>query len=171
MSAPEIRLFPDPILRRKAEKVKVFDKSVLETVRLMERVMRSQPSGIGIAAPQIGIPARIAIVDVSCRVSGAGRLVLVNPEIREYREERASREGCMSLPDYTARIKRYDKVRLDWQDETGQTHTKTSTGIEAVCIQHEVDHLNGILFLDRVISLKRDMIPRIEVCNIKTVLG
>lgn len=122
--------------------------------------MRAQPSGIGIAAPQIGISKRIALVDVSPRDPRSTLLVLINPEIRERYEEGSSREGCMSLPDYTAQLKRYHRIIVTWQDFLGRRHEKETTGIEAVCIQHEVDHLNGILFLDRVTSLKSDMIPR-----------
>ena len=122
--------------------------------------MRAQPHGIGIAAPQIGISKQIALVDVSARVGSAKRLVLINPVILEMREGGISREGCMSLPDYTAQIKRYHWIHLRWQNETGKTQEKTCRAIEAICVQHEADHLNGILFIDRVTSLKRDLIPR-----------
>ena len=153
-------LFPDPILRQKAASVASFDRALAVTLKKMYRLMKSQPSGIGIAAPQIGISKRIALVDVSARVAGARLLTLVNPEILELAEPRASREGCMSLPDYTANLVRYNRIRFKWQDAEGVWHEQVSAGIEAVCVQHEVDHLNGVLFLDRVASLKRDMIPR-----------
>jgi len=153
-------LFPDPVLRKKTKSVRVFDKNLVHTIDLLDQTMRSHPHGIGIAAPQIGKSICVAIVNVSARIPEAARLVLVNPEILEKREERISREGCMSLPNYTGNLKRYDWVRTRWQDEGGVLHEKISTGIEAVCIQHEVDHLNGVLFLDHISSLKRDMIPR-----------
>ena len=160
MSVAAIRFFPDPVLRLKCQTVKVFNKSLKEIGRLMECTMELQPLGIGIAAPQIGIPKRIAIVDVSRRVADSQRLMLVNPEILDVQEERLSREGCMSLPDYSAYLKRYDCVRFRWQDVSGYWHEKTSRGIEAICVQHELDHLNGILFVDRVACLKNDMVPR-----------
>ena len=160
MSAPALRVFPDPILRQKAQRVKVFGPTLTKTIDLLDHIMRSQSHGIGIAAPQIGILKRIAIVDVSKRVEGAARLVLINPMIVQTWEARPSREGCMSLPDYTAMIKRYDQVLVRWTNEAGEMTEKKCQGIEAVCVQHEVDHLDGILYLDHVQSLKRDMIPR-----------
>ncbi len=160
MSRYSIKLFPDPVLRRPAETVKVFGPDLAKMVREMDKVMRSQPHGIGIAAPQVGISQKIAIVDVSPRVPGARRLVLVNPEILDYEDEVASREGCMSLPDYTGLLKRYNRITTRWQDESGELQEKASEGIEAICIQHELDHLEGKLFMDRIVSLKRDLIPR-----------
>lgn len=138
----------------------LFGPALTKTVKDLVQTMKTQAHGIGIAAPQIGISQQIAIVDVSARVPEARRLVLINPEILELREEKASREGCMSLPDYMGNIKRYETTVIQWQDETGQYCRGEFRGIEAVCIQHEIDHLNGILFMDRVASLKRDMIPR-----------
>ena len=160
MKPAPIRLFPDPILRQESKEVSDFGESIAAVFRLLEMTMRSQSAGIGIAAPQIGIAKKIALVDVSSRVPGADALHLVNPVILERKLQRPSREGCMSLPDYTAQLIRHDRIRLRWQDETGRFREKVSTGIEAVCIQHEVDHLLGILFFDHVACLKTDMLPR-----------
>ena len=160
MAVLPIRLFPDPVLRRKAATVASFDSHLAQIVRKMDETMRGQASGIGIAAPQVGISLKIALVDVSSRVPGAKRLVLINPRILQLDEERASREGCMSLPDYMANLKRYNRIKAIWQDETGRQRSGEFEGIEAICFQHEVDHLEGILFLDRVTMLKQDMIPR-----------
>lgn len=159
MSA-DIKLFPDPVLRSNCESVLRFDADLSRLVKRMERIMRSQPHGIGIAAPQIGVLKKVALVDVSARVPEASLRVLINPQILQLKSEKTSREGCMSLPDYTAIIKRYEFVRLAWQDLRGSHHEDEFSGIEAVCIQHEVDHLQGALFIDRVVSLKRDLIPR-----------
>ncbi len=156
----EIRIFPDPILRKKPAPVVRFGQPLRQIADILEKIMRQQPHGIGIAAPQIGISLRLAIVDVSSRVPGAKTLILANPEILGLEDEKSSREGCMSIPDYSATIKRYDFVRYRYQDLTGQWVYRESAGIEAVCIQHEIDHLHGMLFIDRVTSLKRDMIPR-----------
>ena len=155
-----VRLFPDPVLRKKAALIERFDASLKDIVRHMADTMKYQPLGIGIAAPQVGISKRVVIVDVSKRDPGRKRLIMVNPVIVEMSQERASREGCMSLPDYTGYLKRWERMRVSWQDESGNFHETISEGIEAVCIQHEIDHLNGILFIDHVASLKRDMIPR-----------
>ncbi len=160
MSVAKIRLFPDPLLRKNIPRQDIFNAALAKHFRLMEKIMSTQPLGIGIAAPQIGIPRRLAIVDVSARTPGTKRLYLVNPEVLEQNDEVLSREGCMSLPEYTADLKRFNWIRLQWQDLQGNFHEKIATGIEAICIQHEVDHLNGILFFDRVAALKTDMIPR-----------
>lgn len=163
MPSFKICLFPDPVLRKKAQLVKDFDSEGLRAaVRNLTETMKRQPSGIGIAAPQVGISRQIVIVDVSARVPGAERLILINPVILDAKEEKLSREGCMSVPDYTAHLKRFDRVRVSWSTAAGERRFKVATGIEAVCIQHEVDHLNGVLFLDRVASLKTDMFPRID---------
>jgi peptide deformylase len=159
-SVSRIHLFPATVLRKPSQRVTFFDTSIKKIVKSLALTMESQPSGIGIAAPQIGLSLRVALVDVSARVQGAERLVLINPVILETREEILSREGCMSLPEYTAYLKRYHWVRVEWQTEEGKKQRKTSIGIEAICIQHEIDHLDGIMFIDRVVSLKTDMIPR-----------
>ncbi len=160
MSIAKIRLFPDGVLRKKSDTIRAFNHEVSRIFQVLEKTMESQASGIGIAAPQIGILKRLAVVDVSSRVPDAKRLYLVNPEILDTKNPVLSREGCMSLPEYTAPLKRFDWVRVRWQDPQGKLCEKTATGIEAICIQHEVDHLNGILFFDRVAALKTDMIPR-----------
>lgn len=160
MPIQPIRLFPDPVLRKACEPVRHFDQNLQNLIKDLTQTMKRQPHGIGIAAPQIGIAKQVALVDVSARVPGAQLRVLINPKVLELREEKASREGCMSVPDYMANLKRYERIHLAWQDEKGVHQEDIFTGIEAVCIQHEVDHLNGILFIDRVASLKRDMIPR-----------
>lgn len=160
MKPASIRIFPDPILRKKTQPVTDFDRSLLKLVASMTRVMKRQPHGIGIAAPQIGVAKSVAIVDVSKRDPQTKRLILVNPVILEKREPEARKEGCMSLPDYTAFLKRHRWVRFRWQDERGNFFEKISVGIEAVCVEHEVDHLNGVLFIDHVTCLKTDLFPR-----------
>jgi len=160
MADGPIRLFPDPILRQSSAFVRQFGPSLNQIIKRMTDIMRKQPSGIGIAAPQIGIAKRIAIVDVSARDKSARKLHFINPEIMACEKEISSREGCMSLPEYTATIKRYDRVKVKWQDEMGNIHEKWFRGIESRCIQHEIDHLNGMLFIDRVTSLKTDIKPR-----------
>ena len=160
MKPAPLRTFPDPILRKKTQIVTAFDRSLLKLVAALIRVMKSQPHGVGVAAPQIGVSKAVAVVDVSRRDSKAERLILVNPVILEKKEPEARREGCMSLPDYTAFLKRHRWVRFRWQDERGAFHEKMSIGIEAICVEHEVDHLNGVLFIDHVTCLKTDLFPR-----------
>ena len=155
-----LRTFPDPILRKKTQPVVVFDRSLLKLVAALVRVMKKQSHGIGIAAPQIGVAKAVAVVDVSSRDSKAKRLILVNPVILEKKEPEVRKEGCMSFPDYTAFLKRHRWVRFRWQNERGKFYEKISTGIEAICVEHEVDHLSGVLFIDHVTCLKTDLFPR-----------
>ncbi len=124
--------------------------------------MRAGPGGVGIAAPQVGRLQRIAIVDVSSKpkVKSHGRLVLINPEIVEWEGYAKGREGCMSVPDYTGNVIRAKRITLEYLDETGTPRTLESEGFEAVAIQHEIDHLDGILFLDRLVSRRADLFRR-----------
>ncbi|MBI4372695.1 MAG: peptide deformylase [Candidatus Omnitrophica bacterium] len=160
MSARSIRQFPDPVLRKISKPVHKIDAKIEKIIKRLIDTMRRQPGGIGIAAPQIGVLKRIAIVDVSLKVRGAKPLILINPEIIRLEVEHVSREGCMSLPDYTANVRRAERVRVRWQDMELNDCELDTDGIEARCIQHEVDHLNGLLFVDRVGSLKSDVFAR-----------
>jgi peptide deformylase len=163
MKPVPLRTFPDPILRKKTQTVTVFDRSLLKLVAVLVRVMKSQPYGIGIAAPQIGVAKAVAVVDVSKRDPKTKRLILVNPVILERKEPEARKEGCMSFPDYTAFLKRHKWIRFRWQNERGEFLERISTGIEAVCVEHEVDHLQGVLFIDHVTCLKTDLFPRSSI--------
>lgn len=129
-------------------------------VKHLTQTLYAQPGGIGIAAPQVGEPVRVILVDVSPRDPSKKLEVMINPKILRLEDEVLSREGCMSLPDYTANLKRYNKAWVEWTDLKGRRRRKAASGIEAVCLQHEIDHLNGRLFIDRVISLKTDVFPR-----------
>lgn len=160
MSIRPIRRFPDRILRQKAQPVRTFDQNLVKLIQDLDDTMRHQPAGIGIAAPQIGIALRVALVDVSPRIKDKHRLVLVNPVILELAEDVISREGCMSMPDYTADLRRYRWIRFRAQNEYGRSYEMATVGLEAICVQHEVDHLEGKLFFDRVACLKTDMYPR-----------
>ena len=147
-------------MRKICEPVTDFGPKTQALTFKMLEMIKSQRHGIGIAAPQIGILKQIAIVDVRSRVPSAERLILINPVILEARDEQPSREGCMSLPDYTGLLTRFFWIQFQWRNSKGEMLEKISTGIEAVCVQHEMDHLHGRLFMDRVSSLKKDMIPR-----------
>jgi len=127
--------------------------------------MRSSPGGVGIAAPQVGMPWRIVVVDVSAHRRGSheqnhGLLVLINPEILAMGGKQVVREGCMSVPDYTANVQRAQWVLVDALGRDGERKIIESIGFEAVAIQHETDHLDGVLFLDRVVSVKTDLFRR-----------
>lgn len=160
MSVLKVRLYPDPLLRKKSIAVAKFDGRLRTFIADLAETMKSQPCSIGIAAPQVGRLIRIVCVDVTPKEKANGFLVLVNPRIREGRGERISREGCMSVPEYTANVRRYDSITVEAFDGSGKRVEFNSTGVESICIQHEVDHLDGILFLDRVDSLKTDVFRR-----------
>lgn len=160
MSSSVIRQFPDPVLRRVSEPIKKTDKTVPSLVKRLISVMRRQPGGVGIAAPQIGVLKRIAIIDISPKVSDKKLLILINPKIITFEKETVTREGCMSLPDYTANVSRAERIYVKWLDLDFKERELLTSGLEARCIQHEIDHLNGLLFVDRVSSLKRDVFPR-----------
>jgi peptide deformylase len=165
MAILPILKFPDPVLKEVARPVANFDGGLASRVGDLLETMRSMPGGVGIAAPQVGWTERVVIVDVSQHKKGGkqenhGLLTLVNPEILAMGGSQIVREGCMSVPDYTANVKRAQWVLVDALDVRGEQVIVESTGFEAVVIQHEMDHLDGLLFLDRVTSLKTDLFRR-----------
>ncbi|MBI4394797.1 MAG: peptide deformylase [Candidatus Omnitrophica bacterium] len=160
MRPTHIRQFPDPVLGKISSLVKRNDRAIETLIERLIVTMRHQPGGIGIAAPQIGVLKQVAIVDLSIKIPGAKQLILINPKIISFEDEDIFREGCMSLPDYTANVRRADRVLVKWQDMDFKDCELETTGLEARCIQHEVDHLNGLLFVDRVSSLKSDVFRR-----------
>lgn len=157
--------FPDPRLKEKSETVTGVTAEVAVFIDDLLETMRGSPGCVGIAAPQVGFLRRIVAVDVSGHRRGAegenhGLLVLVNPEILARGGKQLVREGCMSVPDYTANVQRAQWVLVDALDRNGKQVILESLGFEAVVIQHEVDHLDGYLFLDRVSSVKTDLFRR-----------
>ena len=163
LNAPAILTVPDARLRRVARPVADFDDTLRERLRALEAAMQAGPGGVGIAAPQLGMNDRLVVVDCTrarrpCR--NHGRLWLVNPEIVWHSGERAlGREGCLSVPDWVGMVWRSRRVRLRYHDADGQAHELEASGFEARVIQHEVDHLDGILFTDRVVST-HDLVRR-----------
>jgi peptide deformylase len=165
MAILPILKFPDPLLKEKSAPVDVVTPELSAVIDDLLDTMRSSPGGVGISAPQVGVLKRIVTVDVSAHRRGSreenhGLLVLINPEILAKGGRQIIREGCMSIPDYTANIERAQWVLVDALDREGKQVILESVGFEAVAIQHEVDHLDGILFLDRVTSLKTDLFRR-----------
>jgi peptide deformylase len=165
MAVLPIRVFPDPVLQEKSSPVPGVTAEVSAFVDDLLETMRNSAGGVGIAAPQVGKTWRIIIVDVSAHRRGGrepnhGLLVLVNPEILAMGGKQVVREGCMSVPDYTANVQRAQWVLVDALARDGNRVIIESIGFEAVAIQHEMDHLEGTLFLDRVISIKNDLFRR-----------
>jgi peptide deformylase len=132
----------------------------------LEETMRAGPGGVGIAAPQVGRFQRIAIVDISgmrklpANSTNTGRILLINPEITEWEGMTMGREGCMSVPDFTGNVIRAAKIVFTAFDELGEQHEYQCEGYEARAVQHEVDHLDGMLFLDRLVSRRTDLYAR-----------
>lgn len=162
MPVREILQYPDARLKQASVPVTGFNGALHELLRDLEDSMRAGPGSVGIAAPQIGVLQRVAIVDVSARagVSHHGRLQLVNPEIVARSGELKGREGCMSVPDYTGNLPRAARIHLRWQDGDGAFRECECEGYEARAVQHEIDHLDGLLFLDRVVSPRHDLFRR-----------
>jgi len=160
MMTATLRVFPDPCLRVVCKGVKSFDHELNRLVEALRHTLKHQTMGVGIAAPQIGVLWQVALVDVSPRVPGATEIILINPVIEKTEGERLSHEGCMSLPEYTGYVQRPQIVSYRYYDLKGRLCHKKSDGLEAVCVQHEIDHLQGKLFFDRVVTLKTDMQPR-----------
>ena len=151
--------YPDPVLARKADTVTVFDKELVKlTADMFESMYLAE--GIGLAAPQIGISKRIFIVDLSLGKRPEDRLVFINPEILTREGKQLEEEGCLSLPDIRDKVNRAYSVRMRAQDEYGNWFEIDGEELLARAFQHELDHLDGILFIDRISRLKRDLIVR-----------
>jgi peptide deformylase len=164
MAVRTIRVYPDPILKQAAEPVEEIDESVVAVVQDLVDTMLDAGHSVGVAAPQIGVLQRVMVVDVSSsklgRDNNHGLLEMVNPEIIERSGSKMMREGCMSVPDYTGNVTRAEHIVIEFTNRNGQLRVIEANGFEAVAIQHELDHLDGLLFLDRVSSLKTDLYRR-----------
>jgi len=165
MAVLSILQFPNPLLKEKCARVDGITPEISSFIDDLIDTMRNGPGCVGIAASQVGVLQRILVVDVSNHKRGKreenhGLLVLVNPEILARGGRQMVREGCMSVPDYTANVQRAQWVLVDAQDRNGKQVILEAVGFEAVAIQHEADHLDGYLFLDRVSSIKTDLFRR-----------
>lgn len=153
---------PDPRLKTKSNPVEKIDAEIKKLASDMFDTMYHE-RGIGLAAVQVGVLKRLLVADVSWREEeGPGeQYVLINPEIvSSAEEERVYKEGCLSFPDQFAEVMRPDSVRVRYLDLDGNMQEQTFEGLLATCIQHEIDHLNGIVFVDHISSVKKDMIIR-----------
>jgi peptide deformylase len=157
---------PDPVLRQISKPVETFDKELKVLVADMFETMYAAP-GIGLAAVQVGVPIRLLVIDLQepadpedpeSKVVRDPR-VFVNPEILWHSDHDVPyTEGCLSVPEQYAEVMRPDKIRAKWQDVDGKSYEEEIDGLLAVCLQHEMDHLNGVLFIDHLSRLKRDMV-------------
>ena len=143
MAVLKIRTNPDPVLRRKAKKIASVDDSIRKLIDDMIETMR-EAYGVGLAANQVGVPLRIVVIQVPEQEA----LVLVNPVIVETKGERMVIEGCLSVPGYQAEVPRAESVRVQARDRNGKLFRKRGTELLAQAMQHEIDHLNGVLYID-----------------------
>jgi len=158
----KILTYPDERLRQVSSPVEQFDAAFQRRVDDLEETRLAGPGAVGIAAPQVGWFERVVIVDVSGRrkIRSHGHLILVNPEITEWEGHAVGREGCLSVPDYTGNVIRAEKIHLQALDREGSALSFDMDGFEARAVQHEMDHIDGLLFLDRLVSRRQDLFQR-----------
>ncbi len=159
MAVLEIRKYPDEVLRKKALPVDNIDKDLQHLIDNMIETMYAAP-GIGLAAPQVGVSKRLVVIDVSTKEEKHPLIVLINPEITEADGFIDSEEGCLSVPGYTSTIKRAGRVVVRGSDRNGKPVQIEGTGLLARALQHEIDHLDGVLFVDRMSSIKREFFKK-----------
>ncbi len=163
MALLDILTIPDERLKQESLPVSDFDQELRDFVADLEETRQAAPAAVGIAAPQVGRLQRICILDCSITrrpVPNHGHLVLVNPEIVHWEGFEVGREGCLSVPDYTGNLIRATQIRLKAQDPRGEPLEFEMQGFEARAAQHEIDHLDGLLFIDRVVSRRTDLFQR-----------
>ena len=162
MAILDILKLPDPRLKQVSEPVDSFDQALRDFIADLEKTRLDGPGAVGIAAPQVGHFRRIVILDLSSRpkTPNHGHLVLINPEITHWEGFAMGREGCLSVPDYTGNVIRATQIRLKAQVADGVEHQYEMEGFEARAVQHELDHLDGLLFVDRVVSRRTDLYRR-----------
>ena len=156
MALRPVLQFPDKRLLGVSKAIETLTDELRELARDMCEVMYDEP-GIGLAAPQVGEPVRLIVVDTEWTAEDAVRnpLILVNPELSEHEGKILWKEGCLSVPDFEAEVERAERVLLRASDLDGKEIEIRAEGLQAVCFQHEVDHLDGVLFIDHVSQLKR----------------
>jgi peptide deformylase len=162
MSIREIRTYPDPVLRNRTARVEKIDSSLERLIEDMVATMHAAP-GVGLAANQVGVALQLAVIDLSSRENEDQRhplLVIINPEILSMEGSISEEEGCLSIPDYAEKVKRAARVKVRAQDRTGNVFEIEAEGLLAKALQHEIDHLNGLLFIDHLSPLKKNIFKR-----------
>ena len=160
MTIKPLIILPDPVLRQLSKPVETVDADVRRLADDMLETMYDAP-GIGLAAIQVGIAKRILVIDLAKEGEEKQPLVFINPQILKSSDERSVyEEGCLSIPDYYAEVERPAAVRVKYLDRDGKLQEMEAEGLMATCLQHEIDHLNGVLFIDHISKLKRDMVVK-----------
>ncbi len=162
MAVLDILTYPDSRLKQISRPIKVIDEALQQFISDLEETMLAGPTSAGIAAPQVGRFERLVIIDVSFKpnIPNHGRLVLINPEIISHEGSVVGREGCLSVPDFTGNVSRFERIHLKASDRAGKTQDYDMLGYEARAVQHELDHLDGLLFLDRLVSRRNSLFRR-----------
>ena len=160
MSIKPLIILPDPVLRQVSKPVERIDEPLLKLADDMLETMYDAP-GIGLAAIQVGEPLRMLVIDLAKEDEPPAPHVFINPDVLESGTERSVyEEGCLSIPDYYAEVERPATVRVRYLDRDGRLQEMQADGLMATCLQHEIDHLNGVLFIDHISKLKRDMVVK-----------
>lgn len=160
MTIKPIIILPDPILREMSKPIERVDAAVKKLAKDMLDTMYHAP-GIGLAAIQVGVPLRMLVIDLAKKEEPENPQVFINPEIVWSSDERnVYEEGCLSIPDYYAEVERPKCVRITYLNDEGEKGEVEADDLLATCLQHEIDHLNGVLFIDHISKLKRDMVVR-----------
>ncbi|MDR6898740.1 peptide deformylase [Rhizobium miluonense] len=158
MTIKPLIILPDPLLRQASKPIEQIDIEIQRLADDMLETMYDAP-GIGLAAIQIGVPRRMLVIDVAREGEEKTPLVFINPEIVASSDERSVyEEGCLSIPDYYAEVERPARVTVKHLDRNGKEQLTDADGLLATCVQHEIDHLNGVLFIDYISRLKREMV-------------
>jgi peptide deformylase len=155
----KILTYPDPQLRQKSQPVTIITDAIRELVRDMTETMYDAP-GVGLAAPQIGVLQRVVVIDISGKDESPNLIVAINPLIIHTEGESYEEEGCLSVPSYAANVRRHEKVVVRALNLDGAEITYRADGLLAIAFQHELDHLEGMLFVDHLSPLKREMFKK-----------
>ncbi|WP_029913540.1 peptide deformylase [Pelobacter seleniigenes] len=159
MALRKIVHYPEPLLKQKSAPVTEFNDELKQLADDMAETMYAAP-GVGLAAPQVGVLQRLIVLDCSPKDAENDLIIAVNPEVISGSGDSLEEEGCLSVPGYYASVKRYSEVTMRYQDTDGNVHERQADGLLAIGIQHEIDHLEGILFVDRLSPLKRSMFKK-----------
>ena len=156
MAVIPLRVLPDPVLRQKAKRVRVIDGSIKKLISDMIETLHAVPGRAGVAAPQVGVSLRVIVIGIPDEEDR----VLVNPEVVRRKGERLVHEGCLSVPGYFGEIKRAESVTVKGLDQNGKVIRIKADGLLAQALEHEIDHLNGLLYIDHLESM--DKLRKIE---------
>ena len=160
MAILDIRKYPDAVLSKKAETVTDFNADLQQLIDDMPETLHATPTGIGLAAPQVGVSKRLAIIDLGRGTNTSPLYVIINPVLSDNEGCIETVEGCLSIPEMEARIQRYEKVRIRGLNREGREVEINADGLLAIALQHEIDHLDGLLLINRLSPIKREFFKK-----------